>query len=252
MQRHVRMPFDALLGKDSAESTLTGKVKQKVDLKSFFREAVKWNRRPNPIAPNQADIVNWVLYDRISFTAGSTVPNNFKFFVVPIGTNSKTKVDTNLEQVSLLPNPLWMNVIGIGYMFSTNAIKNDIDAFLTSEYMEFWVSQKVYLEGRFECFPSGTGLYGQSDQTSQATWNVGLPALSNFFDVRLPAGLNLGGQQVTDGLIGVTILQGQSFHIECNAPAGGATLIAADATPTPGTGLTVNAYLYGILSRGVQ
>jgi hypothetical protein len=76
------------------------------------------------------------------------------------------------------------------------------------------------------------------------------------FDVRLPAGIHLGVDSnnvpiVTDGLIGVTILQGQQFNVTCNAPAGGAALSAAAATP-PGTGLTVMCYLYGILSRGVQ
>ena len=78
-----------------------------------------------------------------------------------------------------------------------------------------------------------------------------------MFDVRLPAGIHLGVDAtntpiVTDGLIGITILQGQQFRIEMNAPAGGAVLSAVGATPFPGTGLTIMAYLYGILSRGVQ
>ena len=82
----------------------------------------------------------------------------------------------------------------------------------------------------------------------------GQPRTDNVFDVRLPAGIHLGTDStgaaiVTDGLIGITILQGQQFRIEMNAPAGGAALTA---TASGGTGLTVMAYLYGILSRGVQ
>ena len=80
--------------------------------------------------------------------------------------------------------------------------------------------------------------------------------IDNVFDVRLPAGIHLGVDAnnvpiVTDGLIGITILQGQQFRIEMNAPLGGAALAASGADPA-GTGLSIMAYLYGILSRGVQ
>lgn len=222
-------------------------------------------RLRNPIQPNTADIVNWVLYDRITFAPATTIPQLVRLFVTPIGSGAKTKVDTNLEQVSRLPDPQWFNCTGLGFFFNSNAAPADIQAFLATEYMEFWVSQKVYLEGPLQCFPSGAGLFGTAAiDTVAAAGNYsvittnGWPNVHNLYDVRLPAGLNLGvndqGTMVTaDGLIGITILQGQSFRVELKADGGGATLVAASGvTPINGTGLTVSCYLHGILSRGVQ
>lgn len=223
-------------------------------------------RLRNPIQPNTADIVNWVLYDRITFAAGTTVPNLVRLFVAPIGSGAKTKVDTNLEQVSRLPDPQWFNTTGVGFYFNPNVAPADITSFLATEYMEFWISQKVYLEGPMQVFPgaAGVNLTAVAIATTPAVGNYvtnidnGWPSVHNLYDVRLPAGLNLGindqGTMVTaDGLIGVTILQGQSFHVELKADAGGATLLAATGiTPVNGTGLQVSCYLHGILSRGVQ
>jgi hypothetical protein len=233
-----------------------GKVGFKTSLTEFFKAAKRRTRQQNPIAPNQADIVKWILYDRFQFAAGTTIPNNFKYFTQPIGTAGKTKVDTNLDQVQRLPDPLWFNTEGIGFFFGSLTLATDISAFLASEYMEYWVGQKVYVEGPIQCFPSGAGLTGVSSGVTGTVFTNGIPRIDNVFDVRLPAGIHLGVDSsnvpiITDGLIGVTVLQGQQFRIEMNAPMGGAALAAAAATP-PGVGLSIMAYLYGILSRGVQ
>ena len=227
-----------------------GKVGLRVALSDFFKAAKRQSRRSNPIAPNQADIVKWVLYDRFIFAAGTTVPSNFKFFTQPIGTNAKTKVDTNLDQVQRLPDPLWFNTEGVGFAFSPLNSAVDVQGFLASEYMEYWVGQKVYLEGPFQVFPGGVGLWGSEAGNLVAN---GVPRIDNVYYVRLPAGIHLGVDTnnspiITDGLIGITVLQGQQFRIEANAPSGGVAL----SSGTGATGLTINAYLFGILSRGVQ
>lgn len=230
----------------------TRKVGLLTSLDSYYRKAKKRARQQNPIMPNSADIVNWILYDRFTFAQAATIPNRFQFFTQPIGTNSKTKVDTNLELVQQLAAPLWMNVIGVGFYISSNTIKADIDLFLNSSYMEFWVGQKVYLEGPLQCFPTSAGLSGVTTQTEESAYSLGAPVMGNMFDVRLPAGLGLGGNTVADGLIGITILQNQQFHVDIKADAGGATMTANTANPTPGAGLQISCYLHGILSRGVQ
>ena len=209
--------------------------------------------------------MKWVLYDRFIFAAGTTVPNNFKFFTQPIGTAGKTKIDTNLDQVQRLPDPLWFNTEGLGFYFSNKTNVTDMQAFMDSEYMEYWVGQKIYLEGPIQVFPGGAGIFGNltATLTAPAAFQIasnGFPRSDNVFDVRLPAGIHLGVDAtntpiITDGLIGITILQGQQFKIEMNAPLGGAALTAATPTatqPFAGGGLTIMAYLYGILSRGVQ
>lgn len=235
------------------------KVGFKTSMSEFFRAAKRKSFAQNPIAPNQADIVKWVLYDRFQFAPGTTVPNNFKFFTQPIGTAGKTKIDTNMDQVQRLSDPLWFNTEGLGFWFGTVNLLSDLNAFFQSEYMEYWVGQKVYLEGPIQVFPGGAGLQGVADSATPgvgATFSNGQARTDNVYDVRLPAGIHLGVDAnnvpiVTDGLIGITILQGQQFRIEMNAPMGGAALAASTATPA-GTGLTIMAYLYGILSRGVQ
>lgn len=247
------LTFDEMGESQRSLSKRAGKVGLKVRLTDFFKAAKRRKRAANPIAPNQADIVKWILYDRFQFAAGTTVPNNFKFFTSPIGQGGKTKADTNMEQVQRLADPLWFNTEGVGFYFNPENNITDITNFQASEYMEYWVGQKVYLEGPIQCFPGGSGIAAAisgSAVTSVAT--NGTPRVDNVYDVRLPHGLQLGtdtnGNPVlSDGLIGITILQGQQFRIEMNAPAGGAAL-----TASPSNGLTVNAYLFGILSRGVQ
>jgi hypothetical protein len=233
-----------------------------VGASDFFRAAKSRTRKQNPIAPNQADYVNWILYDEMSFAAAATIPNLNKLFVVPIG-GTKTKVQTNLELVSQLSAPQWFNCTGFAIYIRQNVAPVDLDAFLNTTYVEFWVSQKVYLEGRIDMFPNGGGTQGLATgnanvvTTGTSITSNGWPSTHNIYDTRLPAGLGLGRDGngtpiVADGIIGITILQSQTFHVELKADGGGATLAAANATPYNGLGLTVGARLHGILSRGVQ
>ena len=243
----------------------------------YLNRAKKQHRRNNPIAANQADIVYWVLYDRWFIAAGQPMPAMFKFFNVPQGQNittggstyTKSKQDTNLTQVSTLEAPQWMNTIGLGVFFGSNMVKDDIDGIINTNYLEYWVTAKVYAEGPLQLFPAGVGIAGMTDQSNQASWTNGVAKNNNVFDLRLPAGINLGmgtddqGNPVsitTDGLMGITILQSQTFNVtvKSDAPAGNAFFttpyhtIASTATPVNGTGANLMCYLYGILSRGVQ
>ena len=250
--------FDELNVSQKDLNRRSGKVGFRTSLTEFFRAAKRRIRHQNPIAPNQADIVQWVIYDRFQFAPSTTVPNQFQFFTTPIGTNGKTQVDTNMEQVQRLPDPQWFNTTGIGFFFSPDIAPADMIGFLNSEYMDFWVGQKVYLTGPIQLFPGGAGVWANMAGSTQASiLSNGLPLIDNIYDVRLPAGIHLGVDTqnnpiITDGLIGITILQGQQFRVVMNAPTGGVALAAAGATPFAGTGLTIMSYLYGILSRGVQ
>ncbi len=230
-----------------------------------FAKAAKFrNRKQNPISPNQADFVNWILYDRITFAQASVVPNLSRLFVIPIGGSSKTKVDTNLELVSSLAAPQWFNCTGVSIYFNPNTAPIDLANFLNTEYMEFWVSQKVYLEGPLDCFPQSGGIVNSTalgTMAAAATSFItnssnGWASAHNMYDTRLPAGMGLGtnnGQDVVaDGLMGISILQSQTFNIQLKADAGGTTMAATGAVPIAGIGLTVSARLHGILSRGVQ
>ncbi len=242
-----------------------GKVSKKFNIGDFFREAKRRVFQRNPIAPNQADIVNWILYDRVTVAAAAAVPAVMTLFNQPIGTAAKTKNDTNLDQVSRLADPMWFNATHLGFYFNSNIAHPDLQGFLNSEYMEFWVGQKTYLEGPVQCFPAGVGVQGTVALSTVAAateyingWTNGAPNQMNLYDLRLPGGLHLGKDAngsdiITDGLIGITILQGQSFKILLKNDGVAYTALAAAAVaPVLGTGITVSAYIHGILSRGVQ
>jgi hypothetical protein len=232
---------------------------RKTQIQSGYGKYVKSRGRiHNPIAANMADIVNWILYDRITYAASATIPQLFRLFVAPIGTGAKTKSDTNMEQVSRLPDPEWMNVTGLSITFNSNAAPLDVVNFLTTTYLEFWVGNKVYIEGPLDCFPASGGVLAGnvSNVTAGATIYAlnstnGWPSINNMYDLRLPAGLNLGNSP-SDGLTGITILQGQTFNLQFKADGGGATLLANNGvTPYLGTGLVIGARLHGIKSRAV-
>lgn len=268
------------------DSSTSGKLralqgKEKIGFREYIgndylnRAKRAW-RRSNPIAANQADIVYWVIYDQYFLAPGQNMPSKFTFFQVPQGqtitsgvtTYTKAKQNTNMTQVSTLEAPQWMNTIGLGIYFGSNMVKPDIDNVLNTYYLEYWVTAKIYAEGPLQVFPAGAGLSGGTTVAEAQSWSNGWPVNTNVFDLRLPAGIHLGtgtddtGATVpitTDGLMGITILQSQTFRVDVKAdsPAGTpffalpVALTTGAATP-PGTGFNGSCYLYGILSRGVQ
>lgn len=234
------------LAAEARETQRKNSVRRVFSIAGMIGKGRNKMRAANPIAPNQADIVNWTLYDRITAAQNTATATTYTFFNTPIGTNNKTKNDTNLEQVSRLPDPQFFNATQLGFVFN-NMILLDCAALANAYYCEFWVGQKVYVEGPIGLFPGGAGFQGFSNITAAATQQVvtnGQPVgLSIMYDLRLPAGLAMGGYP-SDGLTGVTILQGQNFYVR---------LIGTAFTLTAGaTGLNVLCRLDGILSRGVQ
>lgn len=234
-----------------------GKVGKSFRLTDFFRSAKRQQRMPNPILPNMADYLQWVIYDRSAVAAGGSWPTSTSLYTSPIGQNSKTKADTNLDQVSLLPNPFWMNVTHIGLYPDPNVLLLDWIALCNQSYFEFWVNNRVQFEGKLQHAPGGVGPNGNSTKTAESAYNNGYPVMSNMMDIRLPGGIGLGmdpstGQPlVSNGVTGITILQGQQFKIQVILPGGALTLTASDATPNVGKGLTLNAELFGQLSRSL-
>jgi hypothetical protein len=104
---------------------------------------------------------------------------------------------------------------------------------------------------------SGWGTVAAAATTYETNTTNGWPSIHNMYDVRLPQGLNLGknadgADVVSDGIIGITILQSQTFNVQLKADGGGATMAVTAAVPIVGIGLTVSVRLHGILSRGVQ
>lgn len=199
-------------------------------------------RSRNPIEPNKADILPWILYDEINVAVNVAVGVEQDFFTVPQGgtQNSvvKTKQQTNMEEVSKLSAPKHFNCTSLQIYFASNMLKTDIDSTLNNYWLEFWISDKIYAEGPLFEFPSGAGLSGTSVQSGQQSWSNGVPNPMAVVDFRMG-----------DNPIGHHILQGQSFKVKIL----GTTFTTVNSTANPaGTGLNFYCILEGILSRGVQ
>src|SRR5476651_212915 len=76
------------MGGQGISGVKDGKV-GKANVMDFLKAAKRRFRKQNPISPNQADYVNWVLYDRISFAQAAVVPQLTKLFIIPIGGGGK-------------------------------------------------------------------------------------------------------------------------------------------------------------------
>lgn len=205
----------------------------------------------NPLVPGAADYILNTLYDRYTSAAAAALATNFQFFVVPNGQSGKTKVDTNLTQAGQLPAPQWFNVMWIGFYFSPLMQLSDIQTFTLLYYTEFWIQDKIYAEGPVYMFPTPGGLQGQQSfatATLATFYTNGNTSSTNWNDLRLPAGIDLGGGVVTDGYQGIVLNSGQNFHLDCKSAAG-YTLAAASGSYG---GFNVMANLGGIWARQVQ
>ncbi len=188
-------------------------------------------RRANPIVPNLADRQAWELYDRVTVATNTVTATSIIFFQTPISA-TKTKNDTNLIQAGRLEDPQRFFVTALRFIFASDILSADLNAFLSVYFCEFYIGQKIYQEGPLVLFPGGAGVQGQTSRTDESNWNNG---------VANPAAINLLGEE------GIWILQGQQFRTEVKTSA---TFTTSNATAA--TGLDILCVLDGILYRQVQ
>ena len=185
-----------------------------------------------PVQVNQADIVKWFLYDRLLTAAGANTLAEYRFFTVPIG-GAKTKAMTNLEQVSQLTAPDWMVIDTLGFYFSSDMTKVDVDTFLNTYYMELWLGGgKIYAEGPLFMYPSGAGLTGVATINNVAAYAVGVPNPLAVRDLRVNG-------------VGIQLLQGETIMVKV---IGTPFALAAG----PSIGLNLTCLLDGTKSRAVR
>lgn len=205
-------------------------------------------RGKNPIVPGKIGIFNWTLYDTLTAGQGTTTAVLLQAFTVPAGQSGKTKLDTNLEQVSRIPGPGIFNTVSLGFWFATNMDKDDMDGIFNSYFFEFVVVSRIYAEGLLQFYPASAGLAGSTTKTAESAYSNGQPNVANFYDLRLPAGMDLGDGAMTDGFTGITILQDQTFRVDLKATTG----VTLQTTAQGGVGLRLVVRLDGQLTRGVQ
>jgi hypothetical protein len=200
----------------------------------------------NPIVPNMADILPWMLYDNLTVAAGQTLANTYMLFTQPVSGTRQLNL-TNLPKVSELNAPEWMNLTHAFIYFAPTVIKADIENLFANSYGQLWIGDKYYASGPLWQFPSPFGLDGFSTATNQQFYQNGGAKSTNLYDLRLPEGIPLGND-VSNGIMGIPLLSGQALKFIITL-TGTVTLTAG---ASGGGGLNLYCGLPGILSRGVQ
>src|ERR1039458_8248549 len=210
-------------------------------------------RNTNVCSSDLVDRGPWQYWDDIYFANATVVPPQIQVFQNAIGqinpqgaiggpTNgvAKTKLQTNLTRNASngLPPPRCLLLLAIGFEFSSNFLKPDIDAILNSCYMEFRIDDKIFHEGWLVTFPAGAGLMGVTQNSGESVYTCGFPAPQ-------------AQRRYADWAKYIAPLQ--QFSMVLNFGGGGV------ADPTIGTGLTTINYpgnlrvvLDGLTDRSVQ
>lgn len=198
------------------------------------------------LVPGIGSFVNWIIWDTVITAAGSNTASEIQFFVVPEGSGGKTKNDTNMQIVKSLVSPEYFNCTHLGIEFAPQTIEQDYQSLLQNYWLEFWVYDRIQVEGPIGCFPGGTMVYHDSTRTNVGSVANGFgTGVGVMFDLRVPAGMvQLANGQLNDGLQGIPIGQNQQFYLSLKG-----TPFTVNAN---GPGLRLRAYLHGQKARAIS
>lgn len=207
-------------------------------------------RNTNSIMQGFVDRGPWIYWDDLYFANAVPVPQQIQAFSIAIGQQNtlgvagvtaglpKTKLQTNMVRGNQFAPPRCLLLLAIGFQFSSNFLKPDIDLILQSCYFEFRIDEKIFHEGWLVDGPAGGGLSGLTQNSGESNYNNGLP--SPFYQRRF-------------GDWAKYIAPEQQFSMVLNFGGGGV------AIPTIGTGSTAINYpgnlritLDGLTDRSVQ
>ena len=139
-------------------------------------------RNTNSIMQNWVDRGPWLYWDTITTPASGPLAASYSPFSVPIGaqdpltSTTKTKLQTNMVRGNQFPPPRCLLLSAIGFYFSSDWLKDDIDKVLKNCYMEFRIDEKIFHEGFLWMFPAGAGLTGVTAVSGQSVYTLGVPA----------------------------------------------------------------------------
>lgn len=137
----------------------------------------------NSIMAGWVDRGPWQYWDTLRVAPSTAFAANYSLFTIPIGGQdpfnnlAKTKLQTNMQISRSFSPPRCLVIMQLGFYFSSEMIKSDIDLMLDSCYVEVKIDDKIYMEGQLWQFPAGVGLAGATTQTGQAAWTNGIPSL---------------------------------------------------------------------------
>lgn len=206
-------------------------------------------RDTNAIMQGWVDRGPWQYWDTLTFPKSGTAALQQQYFPfsIPIGqldqlasiasgTNvQKTKLQTNMVRGNQFAPPRCLLLQSIGFYFSSQWLKADIDKILDSCYMEFRIDDKIFHEGQLWEFPPGAGI--SSADAVDGAWVMGLPA--PFYQRRY-------------GSWSKYIAPEQQFSMTINFGGGLVTVPSIGATTTGAYAGVLVVVLDGLTDRSVQ
>lgn len=140
----------------------------------------------NSIMAGWVDRGPWQYYDTLRAPSSAALAAQYSMFAVPVGGGdpyygnvAKTQAVTNMVRGNQFPPPRCLVIMQVGFYFSSQMIKSDIDLLLDNAFIQVKIDEKVYMEGQLWQFPAGVGLAGASTQTGTAVFTNGLPTLNS-------------------------------------------------------------------------
>jgi hypothetical protein len=139
-------------------------------------------KNTNSIMAGWVDRGPWQYWDTVTGAPGAALASSYSPFSVAIGQQNpltgttKTKLQTNMVRGNQFPPPRCLLLIQIGFYFSSQMLKVDIDAVLDNCWMEFRIDDKIFHEGQLWQFPGGAGLTGVTTQGGESVYTLGLPS----------------------------------------------------------------------------
>ncbi len=139
-------------------------------------------KNTNSIMAGWVDRGPWQYWDTVTGATNTALASSYSPFSVPIGAQNplnnttKNKLQTNMVRGNQFPPPRCLLLVQIGFYFSSQMIKSDIDLVLDNCYMEFRIDDKIFHEGQLWQFPGGAGLTGVTTQNGESVYTLGLPS----------------------------------------------------------------------------
>ncbi len=137
----------------------------------------------NSIMAGWVDRGPWQYWDTVRQAPSTQFLASYSPFSIPIGQQdpfnsiAKTKLITNMVRGNNFPPPRCLVIMQVGFLFSSQMAKPDIDLIMDNADVEIRIDDKIYMEGQLWQFPAGVGLAGLSTQTGQSVYTNGLPSL---------------------------------------------------------------------------
>lgn len=145
----------------------------------------------NSIMAGWVDRGPWQYYDTLRAPSSAQLAAQYSMFAVPVGGGdpyysssgganvAKTQAITNMVRGNQFPPPRCLVIMQVGFYFSSQMVKSDIDLILDNAYIQVKIDEKVYMEGQIWQFPAGVGLAGATSESGQAAWTNGMPTLNS-------------------------------------------------------------------------